>query len=117
MRISDWSSDVCSSDLRLCWTPDRPHSAFPEAATRAPPNFNSSWLRISPARPRQIRKTTPISVICGSELILNVRRSEEHTSELQSLMRISYAVFCLKKKKNQQYKNQTCKNKLAIKYT
>src|SRR3546814_9490472 len=31
----------------------------------------------------------------------NVKRSEEHTSELQSLMRISYAVFCLKKKKNQ----------------
>src|SRR3546814_5328450 len=32
-----------------------------------------------------------------------VRRSEEHTSELQSLMRISYAVFCLKKKKNKKY--------------
>src|SRR3546814_10759236 len=41
------------------------------------------------------------------------RRSEEHTSELQSLMRISYAVFCLKKKKNLQYKphttNKSCK--------
>src|SRR3546814_6014283 len=35
-----------------------------------------------------------------------VRRSEEHTSELQSLMRISYAVFCLKKKKNIKYKNK-----------
>src|SRR3546814_5533516 len=34
------------------------------------------------------------------------QRSEEHTSELQSLMRISYAVFCLKKKKKQKYKNQ-----------
>src|SRR3546814_4784841 len=34
----------------------------------------------------------------------DVRRSEEHTSELQSLMRISYAVFCLKKKKKQKYK-------------
>src|SRR3546814_6655609 len=33
------------------------------------------------------------------------RRSEEHTSELQSLMRISYAVFCLKKKKNEQHKS------------
>src|SRR3546814_3895739 len=36
-----------------------------------------------------------------------VRRSEEHTSELQSLMRSSYAVFCLKKKKKQVSKNQT----------
>src|SRR3546814_1339997 len=36
----------------------------------------------------------------------SLRRSEEHTSELQSLMRISYAVFCLKKKKNQQNKNR-----------
>src|SRR3546814_8216237 len=35
-------------------------------------------------------------------------RSEEHTSELQSLMRISYAVFCLKKKKNRQHKLHTC---------
>src|SRR3546814_10497208 len=34
---------------------------------------------------------------------LNERRSEEHTSELQSLMRISYAVFCLKKKKHKNY--------------
>src|SRR3546814_6910271 len=42
-----------------------------------------------------------------------IARSEEHTSELQSLMRISYAVFCLKKKKKQQQKSrhQTCKNK------
>src|SRR3546814_9556492 len=37
---------------------------------------------------------------CASERISGCRRSEEHTSELQSLMRISYAVFCLKKKKH-----------------
>src|SRR3546814_3629474 len=37
------------------------------------------------------------------------KRSEEHTSELQSLMRISYAVFCLKKKKTQQHKTTTIK--------
>src|SRR3546814_2636284 len=36
----------------------------------------------------------------GESVIIGVARSEEHTSELQSLMRISYAVFCLKKKKN-----------------
>src|SRR3546814_10227512 len=38
--------------------------------------------------------------VCGSHLQSSSNRSEEHTSELQSLMRISYAVFCLKKKKN-----------------
>src|SRR3546814_10910046 len=44
---------------------------------------------------------------CGPPLTnrLICRRSEEHTSELQSLMRISYAVFCLKKKKNKTYTN------------
>src|SRR3546814_8322310 len=40
--------------------------------------------------------------------IVSSRRSEEHTSELQSLMRISYAVFCLKKKKNKIKKNKQC---------
>src|SRR3546814_8166120 len=46
--------------------------------------------------------------LCGKrltdELVLRLVRSEEHTSELQSLMRISYAVFCLKKKKNNKHK-------------
>src|SRR3546814_6454288 len=47
----------------------------------------------------------------------HVERSEEHTSELQSLMRISYAVFCLKKKNNniQSYTNTDCLNKLTNK--
>src|SRR3546814_2216305 len=45
---------------------------------------------------------TPSSIDAANSLT-NLR-SEEHTSELQSLMRISYAVFCLKKKKNQHYK-------------
>src|SRR3546814_6906420 len=43
------------------------------------------------------------ALICGSDAALEVGRSEEHTSELQSLMRISYAVFCLKKKTYTQY--------------
>src|SRR3546814_3440723 len=42
---------------------------------------------------------------------LDTARSEEHTSELQSLMRISYAVFCLKKKKNETYKRITANHK------
>src|SRR3546814_8184186 len=76
MRISDWSSDVCSSDL-------------PGHRARDP-------RRARPARhPRAARQ-------CRGEAGRAQRpdaRSEEHTSELQSLMRISYAVFCLKKKK------------------
>src|SRR3546814_2231569 len=68
MRISDWSSDVCSSDLPV-------RIALGRLAISQP--STTSTIRARPAMPR----------------------SEEHTSELQSLMRISYAVFCLKKKK------------------
>src|SRR3546814_7810037 len=72
-------------------------------------------LRKAPAFPRtngldrgiQIRRALALETACGASIILQAPyaangpiRSEEHTSELQSLMRISYAVFCLKKKKN-----------------
>src|SRR3546814_4888198 len=46
-------------------------------------------------------------IIVGLAMAVSTGRSEEHTSELQSLMRISYAVFCLKKKKTQEYHNLT----------
>src|SRR3546814_10249944 len=82
MRISDWSSDVCSSDLG--WTRCRPDvSQWKRASCR-----RSGWRKSS-------RRWAAICTAAG-------RRSEEHTSELQSLMRISYAVFCLKKKKKTQ---------------
>src|SRR3546814_10001335 len=58
---------------------------------------------LAPARADQARKRTILQDIAAdqrAELIGGRYRSEEHTSELQSLMRISYAVFCLKKKKN-----------------
>src|SRR3546814_1926072 len=71
MRISDWSSDVCSSDLPA----DNPTRALIAAGSH--PDF-----RLLQRLPKDADKP----------------RSEEHTSELQSLMRISYAVFCLKKK-------------------
>src|SRR3546814_9582096 len=104
MRISDWSSDVCSSDLRdgrqgdsgespqqwhqRCATASRcdgegKQCAQPEDNRRGVKH--DGWDR-EPARRR------------GRDM---AGRSEEHTSELQSLMRISYAVFCLKKKKKQ----------------
>src|SRR3546814_3396927 len=98
MRISDWSSDVCSSDLvyvRTGWaaaTAPPAHARCPGAAhslqadPRRSARRRNSWLpdarSKSPTRPRWAASQS---------------RSEEHTSELQSLMRISYAVFCLKK--------------------
>src|SRR3546814_951448 len=93
MRISDWSSDVCSSDLtgrwsgrrRLCQRNPR-HSGrgVQRNIRRAEQRL---WHRNGPAGPQPSLLERPLF------------RSEEHTSELQSLMRISYAVFCLKKKK------------------
>src|SRR3546814_10138704 len=85
MRISDWSSDVWSSDLRRhdrrSWDPwERSARLWPCHPCRAAPR---SEMRHLQAPRRHIRAS---------------RRSEEHTSELQSLMRNSYAVFCLKKK-------------------
>src|SRR3546814_6198023 len=116
MRISDWSSDVCSSDLpasrrgrplgqllglaggrrrrggsrgpahrRVPATQPRPDGLGTARAVRRDPGAAVQRRRLSTPRPPR-------------------RRSEEHTSELQSLMRISYAVFCLKKKKNSKKK-------------
>src|SRR3546814_3365332 len=82
MRISDWSSDVCSSDLgRHC------------AAFRSARRTSASRPAPSP------RSSSAAATAALASAGLKPRRSEEHTSELQSLMRISYAVFCLKKKK------------------
>src|SRR3546814_4489331 len=96
MRISDWSSDVCSSDLppgRLCLSnlygvrtfrpgcADRVGEADERLLGQLHFCFNRCWR---------------VRLVVHS---MGARtRSEEHTSELQSLMRISYAVFCLKKK-------------------
>src|SRR3546814_8193949 len=99
MRISDWSSDVCSSDLAAISTSLATSSLKVQNRQRQIPTrlMVSSRLRESVARwCSSTTRTSPIT-----------SRSEEHTSELQSLMRISYAVFCLKKKKK---KNKTHKN-------
>src|SRR3546814_2051109 len=103
MRISDWSSDVCSSDLasdqrRLRETPESSRQSSPGVALRALPlgtGAATAWpFMIWRGSSEDASRPTPK---LGSEEC--PRRSEEHTSELQSLMRISYAVFCLKKKK------------------
>src|SRR3546814_4437380 len=118
MRISDWSSDVCSSDLR-CWRAEARRQSHPGRTASGTPGPVRSWRSRSrigwsgvraiaralspaassrdsvagpaPRRQRQRRRARATDPPTGS-------RSEEHTSELQSLMRISYAVFCEKKK-------------------
>src|SRR3546814_6722536 len=100
MRISDWSSDVCSSDLsgpyiskligkgRLTAPAIRPDGKVDREAAD-----EQIAAASDPARAGQLHLGKMAGRHAGSP------RSEEHTSELQSLMRISYAVFCLKKKK------------------
>src|SRR3546814_9013228 len=122
MRISDWSSDVCSSDL-----------------TDAAPDHRHAFGARQPRNPVRISDLVRVGFIGGLEQVdpriglleidihdgqlfteteflagrirhhlfeqLAGGRSEEHTSELQSLMRISYAVFCLKKKKQTHWTN------------
>src|SRR3546814_2698104 len=97
MRISDWSSDVCSSDLVL----EGEWRAFEEQAKRRAQvdmDIAVRWRTILPyATQLCVSAVDRLMAASGGGAILNTR-SEEHTSELQSLMRISYAVFCLKKK-------------------
>src|SRR3546814_1385305 len=123
MRISDWSSDVCSSDLQdgsgqSCSPGDgRGGNPTPESRRRRTRNRcgssdAGSRIRQDEREPRSIR---PRSRRDSAQALSGLprrspqsrRRSEEHTSELQSLMRISYAVFCLKTKNN---KHQPCAN-------
>src|SRR3546814_1519640 len=106
MRISDWSSDVCSSDLRQ-FVEIREN--LPRLC-RAVVDVDDRKLLVVEAESREIigpkgvlknedadslERSPPLLQRC----FVVPPRSEEHTSELQSLMRISYAVFCLKKKK------------------
>src|SRR3546814_9306965 len=119
MRISDWSSDVCSSDLiwsvddQLWFCADQHqmhdtilqgqrdrftlaaigrHCGVPHR-TRGAPRLHELGKCVA-GRGGRCRCRTPV-------------RSEEHTSELQSLMRISYAVFCLKKQTKRQHAHYT----------
>src|SRR3546814_6816259 len=107
MRISDWSSDVCSSDLAgaVDLAPGQAGKGARELALmrcqnrrRLPESRQGrrNRRRIEHQRLAAFERRRDIAVerrACRID-----RRSEEHTSELQSLMRISYAVFCLKKK-------------------
>src|SRR3546814_1895140 len=123
MRISDWSSDVCSSDLLalivdyLKHTPDPDRGWAIAALTESLdfPAVKSAMVRALLATRVDeelfrlsrhfVGDTAETAALLWPEPNKGTgptrfaeRRSEEHTSELQSLMRISYAVFCLKKK-------------------
>src|SRR3546814_8293667 len=115
MRISDWSSDVCSSDLGAAAASTRAGagSGRNAGARRQPAALPGPEVR--PARhsatTTAVARRAPRRDLCRyrrpARLVGTARgaRSEEHTSELQSLMSISYAVFCLKKKKHKQQTN------------
>src|SRR3546814_1834520 len=131
MRISDWSSDVCSSDLGAVnpfQTIDRKDVGLTLSVTpqisegdtvKLKLNLEISGIASGTAGSSNLitNKRTLSNVVSienGQILVIGgliddqiqtqrTARSEEHTSELQSLMRISYAVFCLKKKKKKQY--------------
>src|SRR3546814_4837356 len=109
MRISDWSSDVCSSDLvdaqqNLAAGGDARHGLIGFAWKDRAQDVDARHQRAEVVgRPTDIgehavRHEGDAATPTVENLVLD--RSEEHTSELQSLMRISYAVFCLKKKNN-----------------
>src|SRR3546814_2098282 len=113
MRISDWSSDVCSSDLSARLRASRSATSYlrPIAAMNAGSIGDGSLrtvgggpIRSDPCAYGTFRAAREsLSGASHSVRASNHRRSEEHTSELQSLMRISYAVFCLKKKNTHIY--------------
>src|SRR3546814_2491620 len=100
MRISDWSSDVCSSDLLpglvsgVCVMA----SALRLRLAQCMRSIPGDRLQTVEAIQQDGLPCYAFQFVRGDALTC-VPRSEEHTSELQSLMRISYAVFCLKKKK------------------
>src|SRR3546814_8444164 len=111
MRISDWISELCSSDLftgRSSIVAYRNVEDFPLIVTVALDRNEAlaGWRRF-------VWVVALANFLVGALILLlysvvarrrlERQRSEEHTSELQSLMRISYAVFCLKKKTKHTY--------------
>src|SRR3546814_8856367 len=102
MRISDWSSDVCSSDLTLVVIDGIPVLMYNyHLIPSIPPSEVKSVEIIKFAK--NFSRLYMEAVPNANPMEIPATRSEEHTSELQSLMRISYAVFCLKKKKTKKH--------------
>src|SRR3546814_3386646 len=128
MRISDWSSDVCSSDLTavkgashflrldIALRLQESHQARLFPAIRIDQGMQSfgqdTGYVFKQAAAGDMRQRTDSPAMNKRQQRLHIdsggshQRSEEHTSELQSLMRNSYAVFCLKKKKKKRLKRR-----------
>src|SRR3546814_10413366 len=123
MRISDWSSDVCSSDLgsmndlnaakledvkqwfRTWYGPNNAVLVLAgDIDVETAKKKVARYFGDIPASPTMTQPEVAIAPLAASRRTV---RSEEHTSELQSLMRISYAVLCLKKKKKEKRKRRT----------
>src|SRR3546814_8353633 len=102
MRISDWSSDVCSSDLadRTMHLGPGEFMPTPDLAIAMRKITRQGSERIGRAAAAAAAGRRGRLTIVTKSNVLKVSRSEEHTSELPSLMRIPYAVFCLKKKQD-----------------
>src|SRR3546814_3100764 len=115
MRISDWSSDVCSSDLVeggerfgrysiICLPPRRVFAVHGPVLTVSEYGDVVETREVADplAEVERLRAMHPVAQVDGlpgfTGALVGWFRSEEHTSELQSLMRTSYAVFCLKNK-------------------
>src|SRR3546814_3458127 len=105
MRISDWSSDVCSSDLTTgtpacnagnAWGRARIDELGRVCMRPMPQPLSTQAAALSLTYSLSSNRASFRAAALENVALI---RSEEHTSELQSLMRISYAVFCLKKKK------------------
>src|SRR3546814_3480730 len=121
MRISYCSSDVCSSDLQL-----DPDGSVADRVDRAAER-NAAGRIEADGRRRELRDVRDLQrchllAHAGERrqwrrtaaALQMQQRSEEHTSELQSLMRISYAVFCLKKKKKTRHTTYTQHNYMVL---
>src|SRR3546814_6288761 len=113
MRISDWSSDVCSSDLKAfaSWSQTTREQRL-DVLLAIQAEYARRQNEIGEAITEEMG--APNALGCGFHIGLGgghiaaaIDRSEEHTSELQSLMRISYAVFFVKKK-HLQSPNDAC---------
>src|SRR3546814_3755097 len=127
VRISDWSSDVCSSDLHRGGDVhvERDEQVAVGAARRLAEQVLESPVDhgeagaivevalVEPEAAVRLQVDQPFQdQVLEARLAIgreahHLVRSEEHTSELQSLMRISYAVFCLKKKNTKPHHNNT----------
>src|SRR3546814_7231553 len=117
MRISDWSSDVCSSDLEQILLGNKDARAtviedIGDLGRREMPVYRHGISADMLGAEHRLDKGDSIGekdrdAAAGANARRGEQRSEEHTSELQSLMRNSYAVFCLKKKNTQTKITQT----------